>query len=398
MSGPVNAPLISRKKAMAFANQVTPGTAISLSSADCIDVSSVSVTPQPRTTTDPRYSGTVHRPGDILTGVGYDVSFEWLIHGPGNAMPAAGAFLPGRILTQWGFTEQRITTAIGPEALSSGSTTGATLGSTAVGTAALYQGLMIMLSDLGAGLAGAAMIRSYTSGKVATFARDRSSVPAANYTIPAQLAYTLSNAEPAAGASITVWEDGIRQNFVDMRPSAAQIELVTSSRDGGDSYCKITGTFSGTLLSEANEATPVVSIATAIPPFLNGQQDVALKQLGGSSCTIDLGLRAAFPPNPNQSDGSDPAVLVETKRTASYDLNRVQRGVIDWTAVAAAQTQLPSQFIWGLAAGNAMGVMISDQRFNYPASQEGQDFITQSGDAFIDGTAKTLSLVFPIGY
>lgn len=397
MSGPVNTPLISRKKAMAFANQVAAGTAISLSSADCIDVSNCTVTPQPRTTTDPRYSGTVHRPGDVLNGVSYDIAFEWLIHGPGNAVPAAAAFLPGRILSQWGFTEQRITTAIGPEALTGGTTTSATLGATAVGTSQLYKGLLISLASLGTAPAGFAMISNYTSGKVATFARDRTA-PTGNYTIPAQLAYTMSPTEPVAGASITCWEDGIRQNFVDCRPSAAKIELVTSSRDGGNGYCKLSGTFSGTLLSEANEAAPVVSIATAIPPFLNGQQDIALKQLGGASVTIDLGLRAAFPPNPNQLDGSDSAILVESKRTASYELNRVLRTVVDWNALAAAQGTSPSQFLWGLAAGNFMGVMIDAQRFNYPASQEGGDFITQNGDAWIDGVDKALSLVFPVGY
>lgn len=397
MAGPVNAPLVSRKKAMAFANQVSAGTAIVLSSADCIDVSNVTFTPNAQTTTDPRYSGTIHRPGDQLIGVSYDITFEWLIHGYVGALPAANAFLPGRILTAWGFTETRVATAVGPEAYTAGTTTGATLGTTAVGTTDLYKGQAINFATVGAAPLGLAMIRSYTSGKVATLARDRTMAATGNYTIPTQLAYTLAVAQPAAGASITLWEDGHRMNFRDMRPTAARIEVVTASRDGGESYCKLTGTFSGTLYSEADEATPVVSISTPIPPFRDGQQDVALKQLGGSTLSIDLGLRSAYPPNPNQLDGSDPGVMVESKRTVSLSLNKVQRSVIDFNTLAQAQSAHPLQAIWGLGTGNYMGLMVDNMRFNYRSSNEGQDFITTEGDAWIDGVDKAIALSF-IGY
>ena len=179
-----------------------------------------------------------------------------------------------------------------------------------------------------------------------------------------------------------------------MRPAAATIELVTSSRDGGGEFCKITGTFSGILYSEANEAAPVVSPDILIPPFRDGIQDIAHVQLGGSSVTIDMGIQSAAPPNPNQLDGSDPGVIVGTKRTVSYELNKVGRGVIDWNALAAAQTELPSQFIWGTGA-NQIGVMIEGQRFDYRSSGEGSDFLTTSGSAWVDGVDKALSIAFP---
>lgn len=397
MPGPVNTPLISRKKAMAFNNQSVPGTAVVLTSADCIDVSSVSYTPNTQTSTDPRYSGTIHRPGDQIRGVTYDVTFEWLIHGYQGAIPAANAFLPGRVMTALGFTETRIATAVGPEAYTAGGVTGLTLGATAVGTTDLYNGLAISLTGIGAAPVGLAMIRDYTSGKVVTLARDRALAATGNYSIPVQLAYTLSALAPVAGASITLWEDGHRMNFRDMVPTSGRIELVTASRDGGDNFCKVSATFSGTLYSEADEATPTVSIAIPIPAFRDGQHDLALKQIGGSSVTIDLGVRSAYPPNPNQLDGSDPGVLVETRRTVSYELNKVQRSVVDFNALALAQTNHPFQALWGLSTGNYMGVMIDNQRFNYRTSAEGQDFITTSGEAYVDGVDKAISLTF-IGY
>lgn len=402
MSGPVHNPFSSRKKALAFNIQTAPGTPITLTSADCLDVANCSYAPRSRTSEDPRYTGTVHRPGDILNGASWDVSFEWLIHGYSGAIPALGAFLPGRVLTAVGFTEIRTATAIGPEGYTSGTTTGATLGTTAVGTADLYKGLAINMATVGAAPTGLAMIQAYTAGKAATFARTRTMAATGNYTIPVQLSYVLSSTEPEDPASITIWEgdngaSGRRMNFVDMRPTAFTIELVTSSRDGGDSYCKITATFSGDLGSEAAEASPTVSNSIAIPPFFNGQQDIANVQLGGSSVTIDLGISSGYPPNPNQSAGSDPGLVVSTKRTVSYNLNVVRQSVIDFNALAAAQASHPSQFIWGLASGNYMGVMIDGQRFDYRTNSEGADFLQDSGSAWIDGVDRAIALTF-IGY
>lgn len=396
MPGPVNTPAIARKKALAVANQVSAGTAIALTSADCLDVSSVSYQPNSITATDPRYTGTIHRRGPVVLGATYDVSFEWPIHGHGSGtVPAADAFIIGRILKAWGFTEQRFTTAIAAEAYSAPSATAVTLGATAVGTAQLYKGLALNLANLGVAPNGFAMIADYTAAKVARLARNRT-LSAGNYSIPLQLAYTLSSVEPAAGMSITVWEDGHRLNFVDMRPTAATITLNTASRDQGDAIGTISGTFSGTLLSETNEACPAVAATIAIPPFRNGQQDVADVQIGGSSVTIDLGIRSAFLPNPNQTDGSDPGVLVEAQRTVTYNLNKVSRTVIDWNALANAQTTAPSQFLYGLGTGNYVGVMIDANRFDFVTTQEGGDFITTTGTAYIDNVDKAISLTFPI--
>lgn len=400
MSGPVNNPFSSRKRAMAFNNQIAPGTPIALTSADCIDVSSCNYAPRSRTSEDPRYTGSIHRPGDQLTGVSWDVTFEWLIHGFGGALPVANAFLPGRILQAWSFTEQRLATAVGPEGYTTGTTTAATLGSLASATANAYKGMAANFDSIGVSPAGLAMIQDYTSGKVATLARTRTMAATGNYTIPAQLAYTLSASEPANPSSITIWDgdnggSGRRMNFRDMRPTAATIELVTSSRDGGSSFCKLTGTFSGDLDSETEEAPPTVSTAVAIPPFLNGQQDVANAQLGGSSIKIDLGIQSGYPPNPNQVSGSDPGLVTATKRKVSIDLNAVRQSVIDFNALALAQTAAPIQALWGLnPAGNYMGLMIDAARFDYRTPNEGQDFIATSGDAWIDGTDRAISLAF----
>lgn len=395
MPGPVHAPLIARKKAFAVANQLTAGVPVVITNADCLDVSSVSYQPQTITAQDPRYTGTIHRRGPAVLGATYDVSFEWPIHGPaGGTLPLADAFIIGRILKQWGFTENRLSAAIGPEAFTVPTGDSATLGTAAAATLNLYKGLAINLAPIGAIPVGLAMIANYSAAKIATFARDRA-LTAGMYTIPSQLAYTLSTTMPDAGMSMTVWEDGQRLNFADMRPTAATITLNTASRDNNDAVGMITGTFSGTLVSEANETAPVVPPTVALPPFRDGQQDIANVQLGGSSVSLDLGLRSAFPPNPNQQDGSNPGLTVESMRTITYELNKVQRTVIDFNALAKAQSVHPSQFFYGLGSGNYFGMMIDAQRFDFPSSQEGSDFLTTTGQAYIDGVDKAISLTFP---
>lgn len=138
----------------------------------------------------------------------------------------------------------------------------------------------------------------------------------------------------------------------------------------------------------------MVASPIALPPFMDGQQDIANVRLGGSSVSINLGIQSAFPPNPNQLTGDDPGLVVATERTVSYQLNKVRRSVIDFNALANAQGQHPAQFLWGLGSGNTIGVMIDAQRFNLPSTQEGSDFITTSGDAWIDGVDRALSIAF----
>lgn len=400
MSGPVHDAFSSRKKALAFENQSAAGTGATITSADCLDVANCSWAPQTQRAQDPRYSGTIHRPGDIILGATYDVSFEWLIHGHASGtVPLADAFIAGRVLQALGFTENRFATAIASESYTSGISTGLTLGSTAVGAADLYNGLAIFVD--GATVDKLAMIRDYTAGKAASLARSRTIGATGNYSIPAQLAYTLSSSEAEFPSSITIWEgdnggSGHRLNFIDMRPQSATIELVTASRDNTNAYCKITCTFSGTLYDEDDEAVPTVSTAIPIPPFRGGQQDIANVQLGGSSVVIDLGIRSAYPPNPNQADGNNPGIVTETKRTARFELNKVSRSVVDWKALADAQAQHSAQFLYGLGTGNYIGVMIDQMRFDYPQTAEGSDFITQTGTAEIDGVDKAISITFPI--
>lgn len=398
MTGPVYKPYASNKKALAFANQSVSGTGIALTTADLLDCASITWRPNAITSQDPRYTGTTKRRGPIMLGVTYDITFEWTVHGPGNAVPAADAWVPGRVLKQLGFTENRVTTAVGPEGFTGGTTSQVTLGAAAVGTTDLYKGLVINLATVGAAPLGFGMIRSYTSGKVATLARLRATAATGNYTIPQQLAYTYSGTDPVAGASITIWEDGDRLNFIDMVPSGDQtVQLFTSSRDGTE-YCRIACSFTGILYSQVAEATPAVDISIAVPPFRNGQDDFANIQMGGASATLTLSKEVAYPPNANQETGNDPPMPTGDTRTLTIERNRVSLATVDFKALSDAQGYHAYQALWGLGAGNYMGFMVANGRIAPRSVNSGNAFDTTSGELWIDDVDKCVSLVFPIGY
>lgn len=383
---------------LAIKAQSAPGTYGSPTSADAIPVANLSWKPNAIQTDNPEYSGSIHKPGPIVLGASYDVTFDILLRGPGGAAPpAADAFILGRVLRALGFTENVVSAAIpaAAEALGGGSTsTVATLGATAVGTLDLYKGLALELTSEGAMPAGLVMIRSYSAAKAAGLAQTLSGAPTTTYQIPKQLAYTLSSTGTPPVLSLALWQGSRRYNFVDMAPSSARLTLATAA-PGNTSYPTLSVTFTGDAYSDLAEAAPVVSSTLALPPFKGGKLHIAGLAMGGSSISLDLGLKAAFPPNPNKTNGFDPAQLTETKRTISLNLNQQAKAYFDFLAAAAAQTSYPIQALYGLATGNYIGFVATDARFNFPATQSGGDFFTTQGDAYVDGAEKTIGLTFP---
>jgi hypothetical protein len=383
--------------ALAIVAQSAPATYGSPSSADAVPVANLSWRPTPIQTDNPEYTGSIHRNGPIILGASYDVTFDLLLRGPGgSAPPAADAFILGRVLRSLGFTENIVSTAIpaSPEAVAGGSTTTATLGAGATGTADLYKGLAIQLADVGTAPTGLVMIKSYSAGKVAGLAQTITT-PTGNYQIPKQLAYTLASTGTPPVLSMALWQGARRYNFIDMAPSSARLTLPTAGRGGSTDYPKLSLTYGGDAHSDVTETSPVVSSSLAVPPFKGGKLHISGLAMGGSSISLDLGLKAGFPPNPNKASGSDPAQLVETRRSLQLQLNQQAKAYVDFLALAAAQSSHSIQALYGLASGNYVGFVATDARFNYPETQAGGDFFTTQGDAYVDGAEKTIALTFP---
>ena len=106
-------------------------------------------------------------------------------------------------------------------------------------------------------------------------------------------------------------------------------------------------------------------------------------------------MQGAFPPNPSKVDGSDAGQLVESRASLNMDRQAYLKADFDTLALADAQAQHPVFAQWGYTAGNIIQVVIPDARFNYQNIDNSGEFVTESGDMFIDVFARNICVNFP---
>lgn len=393
--------LKANKTAVAIKLQSAEGTFDAPNSTtDLYPCSNLNLNIQGVTVQNNEYTGSVNLNGDEVAGKNVTLSFNVNMRPPGGSdVPAADEYVPGRLLQGAKFTELRTTTAIpaSPEAVA-GTPTGnsLTLGTAAAATADLYKGMAILLSDNGATLAKQlSAIRSYTAAKLATLVETLSAAPAANYQIPKQLSYvrSIDESDPPF-LSLKVWIGGKRFDLKDCTISGLRKVLPVSTREQA-AIPQWEFTMTATINATADEATPSIPSLGPTPKWKDGDFSVANKYVGGSNLSIDLGLRVAFPPNPNGEDGSDAGQLVESRASLTMDRHAYLKADFDTLAMAEAQVQYPVFAQWGYTSGNIIQVVIPDARFNYQNIDLGGEFVTENGDMFIDVFARNVVINFP---
>ncbi|WP_232037402.1 hypothetical protein [Sphingobium amiense] len=391
----------ANKTALAVAQQPLVDTFVQPSpTSDVMTVSNVNFNIQGVTVQNEEYTGTIHKNGDEVIGKNCTLTFNIYLRPPaGGAVPAANAYIPGRVLQAAKFTENRVSTAIpaAPEAIGAGpTTTSVTLGASAAATAGLYKGLLVSLNSIGASYPKRLTpIRSYSAGKVATLMETLGAAPSGNYQIPPQLAYqrSISETDPDP-LSQSLWLDGLRFDLVNMRVSGLRINLPVSTRQQG-AIPMLEVTMTGTIENSVDEATPAIPALGAVPKFRDGDLWIANKAVGGASLVFDFGLRTAAPPNPNKSDGSDAEELVESRTTITADLQKYRKAQFDTLALADAQAQHAVWAQYGMGPGTVVSVNAPDARLNYRSPNIGQDHVTETGDLFVDVFDRNVSIVFP---
>ena len=393
--------LKANKTALAIAQQPVIDTFVQPSSTtEVLPVANVNFNIQGVTVQSEEYTGSIHRNGDEVIGKNCSLTFNIYLRPPtGGAVPAANAYLPGRILQAAKFTENRVATAIppAPEAIGAGpTTTSVTLGASAAATAGLYKGLLVSLASIGANYQQRlTAIRSYTAGKLATLMETLSGAPSGNYQIVPQLAYQRSTSETDPDPlSQSLWLDGLRFDLVNMRVSGLRINLPVSTRTQG-AIPMLEVTMTGTIQATADEATPAIPALGAVPKFRDGDLWIANKAVGGSSIIVDLGLRTAAPPNPNKADGSDAEELVESRTTVTADLQKYRKAQFDTLALADGQAQHAVWAQYGIGPGAVVSVNVPDARFNYRSPNIGGDHVNETGDLFVDAADRNVNIVFP---
>lgn len=391
--------LKSNNTAVAIVIQSAAGTFDAAGSSDIMPVSQLTMNIQGVNIDNDEYTGSVVKNAPFVVGKRVTISYRVKLRPPGAALPAANAFLPGRILQAAKFTEVRNTSAIpaSAEALGVGSTTtAAVLGAGAAGTANLYRGYPLILSDKGTNYPDRlTAIVGYAADKTATLAETYGAAPAANYQIPIFLAYQRSNSsDDPIILSHEVHIDGHRFDLMDCRLQSLSIVVPTSTKEAA-AFPELEATFDATIYQAAEEATPAVTPLGMPAFFKDGDMWLNRKQIGTRSFTIDLGIQSELPPNPNKDDGNDLAEIISTTASVTMEKQKYLPSAQNILALADAQASHPLWAQWGRAVGGMVGITIPEARVGYFSPNLGGGVVMESGDLMIDAVSRSVCIYFP---
>lgn len=367
---------------------------------DQLVVSQLRPSSQAVTIANDEATGTPIRNADEVAGSTRSISFNVKARPPvGGSVPAANTFGLGKLLQAAKFTEIRQDAPIpaSPEALGAGvSDIAVTLGTTAAGTADLYKGFPLLLSDQGATYKRQlTALRSYAANKDAELMSRQGSTPSANYQIPAFLGYARAvTSDDPIQLSGRFWLDGHRYDFKNARVSSLQLALPTSTRDQAQ-FPEFQVTLDFDLEARSEESTPAVPSLGAVPLYKDGVSQLDHTPYCTSNVTVDLGVQVEYPACPNSPSGSDAPELVGSTASVNLTAQHYLPSVIDTEALAEAQAYHPFIAQWGLGAGQMVQVVVPDARLSPPGPDTGGNIITENGVLLIDALDRGVMFNFP---
>lgn len=391
----------SNNTAIAVALQSAPGAFTTPTQpADLTPVSNLRFAIEGVPITNDEYTGSPVKNGDAIAGKRVTLSFNMKIRAPGGANPpAANAFVPGRILQAAKMTEVVTSAHIptSPEALAAATTTTATLGTGAAATANLYVGMPLWIEDIGAAFKDQVTpIVGYTAGRVATLAETLGTAPTgSDYQIRKHLGYYRSiTADEPPSLSVSAWLGGDRYDLRDCRVTGMRQVFPTTTR-GGAAYPEIEVTLDCEIAATAEQAPPAVPSGGPVPLVRDGNMWFTGKAIGGSTVTVDLGLQADNPPNPNFASGDEPAELVSSTARVSMTRQKYAKGTLDTLALADAQAYHSFALWYGSGEGSMVMITVPQARVDYASPDLGGNFVMETGDLIIDVLDRGIGIAFP---
>lgn len=259
----------------------------------------------------------------------------------------------GKLLRAAGMIETVTAAAVGvPTAASAGTTTTVTVPTATFGsTAQQRRGMPVLLS--GNPAAGATdVVLDYTAGGVMTLANSYASALSATtlVQIPANVLYSPTSDDTLESwLTIYAWMDELRHVITGAKASRMAVGLT----DGRPAALLMT--FTGQVASRyQNVARPGnYTPVTRQPPVWRGGLSRLNRALAAcQSANFDMGLRTAYPENPEAAQGFDPAIL--TGRAPRVTLDPFSHSTNSPTRSGAmdANTPIPYAALWGSVAGN----------------------------------------------
>lgn len=397
---------LSTKTALAIAVQADAVTRATVSTpADLLPHANLRTENEIFTVANPEYTGSIHTVGDAQLGRAASMNFDVMMRGPGgSAPPAAGTYVPGRILRAAGFDEivfaGLTAEALGVGGSNAGATTTVVLGSNASSVNDFYVGFTIQFASLngGSGVKSTSMIVAYNGAtKTATLGEKLASVPTGNYSIPPQLVYRLNATANQLFLTCDKWHDKKRYKQQNGIPSQLQMTFPTANR--GDVALPVMSVGIAAEINESDaevdENAPLTPAAGTIPPVRDGKLALNGVYVGGSSVTYDHGIQVGFPPNPNKPSGNDAGVITRTQRSVQMTLNEVLKSVQDINALANAGTYVPLMLQYGTVAGRTVGFCVPRGRLSFTNADASGDFVTKEVTLVIDDADKCVAVSFP---
>lgn len=358
--------LRSRNGALLFKLEASEGVAETPSaSTDAVLIENPSIRFNPQNTETRELTGSLDNRGPIVGGMQVQVSFDVYLKGSGTAGTAPEW---GDLMKACGWAETITGTAVpaAPEACAAGgSTTTAVLGASAAATADMYRGMPITFTGV---VAGSSFISNYTVGKLATLTDTMSGsiVATTNYQIPINVLYKPASTSISSG-TLYLYMDGVLYILAGCRGSWS---LANPAAGPG----KFSFTLSGMYVSKTDVSVPACTYDSTRPPIFKGGY-MLINRVAAAMATfgIDNGNQVVFPPNPNVTEGFDPAIITERSMTGSIDPQATLVATRDIMTAMRAGTQHILHARWGSTAGNRVGITIPTGLYtaNDPGDRQG---------------------------
>ncbi len=306
------------------------------------------------------------------------------LRGPGGASPpAAGAWVPGRILQAAGFTEIVNAAAI-TGAASAGDTTSFT---SALASAVddFYMGYPIQHANIGSGrIKGTSMIRDYigSTKRVVLSETVASAITTGNYTIPPFLGYVLSAGAGIPLLSAKMWRHRKAYRYKDCAINSFAINIPTANDQSTDVPTVEFGMV-GVPVPSVDEIAPTLpsSLLTPTPPAKDGKFAFNGIKIGHQSMRLEFGLETGAPPNVNFEAGQEGYEIMSGTRTVALDINEQLMATLDVDGLVDSQASVPILEGWGSAAGRSWMASVHNSLLNSFSPTGRNGFVGLTGGA-----------------
>lgn len=388
----------TRVVAVGIAIQPVPGVFTAPTAADLIGVSTPNNAEDIISAQDPTMTGGIWEAPRIYLGRTGTAGATVPMRGwGGGAVPAANAFVWGRILQAAGFAEIRQQVATNA-VLQAGSTASSLVLAAAESAVDDFLiGAPISQAALGTGFQQYSLISDYIGATKTAHLPETIVPPAAGqaYEIPPHLTYLLGTMTAAPPLlSMSVWRDKKRYNYRDCRLTSLGFDFPVAN-EANQVFPSFDFTAKGNRESVVDEASPLLPDAVLrvpVPALRGGKFVMDRVKLGHASLRAGINAEVGAASNANQAAGQDGYEIISGSRTIETDLNQMNVTDFDLDARIDNQTVMSMLTTWGAGAGNRFGFLLPGVVLDPHNPGDRNGFVNLTGAAHAVDVDKSMAL------